>query len=381
MTLYLWLILTLPTDRTVCALWVSAAPTVKEMRQACPWPLPTGYLWRGVDLASGEVICERPASELPLLNCDIFPLKNYRIVVIEPDYQVEVCTVLNGEQQPTDAEISSACPAGTLNRLTAGDVLLKLVGAIPDEPEPFTACPMPPVMTGTGLLETPADPSGLVTREPLALLAGRLLWFGIAVPNCNSWSGIDPETGAATACGLASALPELLAWQNRFDDVIWSAAVQSSIPAVLLKRMILVESQFWPLWKPPYGERGLVQLTESGADTVLQYSARLFDYYCPIAINPPRCTGWGNLTKGERTAITIVLMNDMSCPFCSPEMAARHARETMPVNAEILRAYYCHAAEVTGTPSWDSALVDFNAGQDCLVNGCQAGKDYLRTIK
>jgi len=150
---------------------------------------------------------------------------------------------------------------------------------------------------------------------------------------------------------------------------------------VLLKRMILVESQFWPLWKPPYGERGLVQLTESGADTVLQYSARLFDYYCPIAINPPRCTGWGNLTKGERTAITIVLMNDMSCPFCSPEMAARHARETMPVNAEILRAYYCHAAEVTGTPSWDSALVDFNAGQDCLVNGCQAGKDYLRTIK
>ncbi len=331
---------------------------------------------------TGEIVCERPASELPVIGCDLYPLDKYNLVIVQPDFQTWICSVETlSPSTPTEIEIKEQCPLGTFDRYLAGSIVIKPGGTRTITlSNPTPVCSMPPVETGPYLLQTPVNYNGLVTHEPLALLAGRLLWVGLSSPDCHTWSGIDPVTGGATPCGINSSWPELLRWQNQFNESIWNAAVSVGVPAGLLKRMIMVESQFWPLWSPPNGERGLLQLTPPGADTVLQYSQVLSSYYCPFAIDPNHCGSWGLLTPGEKIMVEAIMMNDLACINCSPAMAARHGIETMPVNAEIMKAYYCHAASVTGTPSWENMLIDFNAGQSCLITHCQAGVDYVAEV-
>ena len=85
----------------------------------------------------------------------------------------------------------------------------------------------------------------LATISPYVYLAGNLIRRGeVDALECPD-AGLG-ENGAANACGLEKAIPEVETWQNRFDVTILEAAGETGIPARLMKNLFAHESQFWP---------------------------------------------------------------------------------------------------------------------------------------
>ncbi len=94
-------------------------------------------------------------------------------------------------------------------------------------------------------LSTPADATQLESDLEYAYLAGTLIETGLVDASQCIDFGLD-EYRQATQCGLEAAAPAMIDWQNRFDQLIMDAALETEIPAVLLKRLFARESQFWP---------------------------------------------------------------------------------------------------------------------------------------
>ena len=121
LTLFIWILFSRPFDRPVCSMWVSQAPTQAALAQAgCLWTADQakGYVWRGVDYRTGQVLCERPASELPNLTCVLSPLDHYFIQVYEPNYRQNYClATLQHEGPPTQADLVAQCPKAAAGAL------------------------------------------------------------------------------------------------------------------------------------------------------------------------------------------------------------------------------------------------------------------------
>jgi len=381
--IYIWFLLTTPTDKLICTLWVSQPPDNAALASACG---DLGYrnymIWRAVDIQSGQTACEGPASDLPAINCDLTPFDKYLIEVIWPNDQEVICAVtMTGPETPDANAVAFQCPQQAAD-YAAGNLVLKFAGSRPKDPDPLPVCPMKPLEAGNGIYDLPPAPEGLQTSMPYAILAGDLLWYGLDVPNCNGWSGVDPITHAATQCGIESVLPDLIYWQNRFDQAIYDAAAQAQVPPKLLKGVISVESQFWPLAVGTIGEAGMIQLTDIGADISLLYSQKLYASMCPFALRSQDCSyPYAILAPSEQAAIRDFLRAALT--FQSPPaQAAINANNSMWINANVLSAYYCYAGEVTGTPSWEITLAIFHAGAGCVSDGqiCPAGADYIDKV-
>jgi hypothetical protein len=134
-------------------------------------------------------------------------------------------------------------------------------------------------------------------------------------------------------------MPLVVAWQNQYDPEIIAAAAEAGVPADLLKRILLVESQMWPLWGiRPAGEIGIAQLTPNAADRYLS------------ATQPE----WYALAEWQRVDARQALINELTCHNCTLAEAAYKERLNVRVYAHILRAY----AIAGGT--WEQALVLWN---------------------
>jgi hypothetical protein len=354
--IYIWLLLTSPSDRLVCSMWTSAPPTQASLTAAGCVFTPdeaAGYIWRGVDLWTRQPVCERPASELPAITCDLYPLDHYMIQVIEPGYQEQLCAVsIKHSGPPSAEEISSRC--GTI----AGGYELRLVSTGPDLP-PATPAPFCPLPTLTPD-QLPADPSALATANDYQLLATRLRWY----------YGTDD---------LAAA------WQNQFDGAIYAAGQLTSVPPRLLKGVLAQESQFWPLWNDPDGaEVGLGQLTDNGADMALRFSRDLYAATCPIATR--NCEIGYDVQPSEIKQLMRDILRRSLKVYGTPRQAAAAARSTVLTWARILAAYYCSTADVVRaagrSPSWSYTLAAYHAGTDCVRSGevCPLGQEYVEKV-
>ena len=74
-------------------------------------------------------------------------------------------------------------------------------------------------------------------------------------------------------------------WQNRFDNLIFSASRQTGVPAKLLKSIFARESQFWPGAMAGPAEAGLGQMTKGGADAVLMWNPSFYEQFCPTILD------------------------------------------------------------------------------------------------
>jgi hypothetical protein len=365
--LFVWILLTQPSDRVICSLWISNSPTVETMRAACPWPLPDvdKLQMQAIDLLSGKVACGRPASELPELRCELHPLDAYRLDIVYPDFQNYICAIkVPHDGQPSTDEIASQCPQAP------ADYVLTFSGQ--EEQAPAAAgCALP----GLTPVDITPDPTGLVTSYRLQYLAGRLLWYGIVKPDCDGWSGIDPSTGMATECGMDSALASVIAWQNALNDKLWEAGLTHSVPPMVMKRILLQESQLWPLAVGRDGERGMMQLTDAGADLVLRSSRDIYFTYCDRSIYPSRCAThtYDTLTDAERSALRAALLASLDTGQMLPVIAI-HAFDAN-LFAQMLAGVYC----AIPSPTWDRVIAAWNAGYSCVAGPeiCLAGKKYV----
>jgi hypothetical protein len=371
--IYIWALLSAPYDRMLCSMWVSQAPSPAVMKSAgCVWTpeQAQAFVWRAVDLHTGQTVCQRPASELPTLTCDIWPLDHYLIRVYEPAHVDQYCVVsivgppdgivgATGPvaRTPTAEEIKTQCPLGALEALQSGKATWKLVSSGPatDPQEAPEICPLPPL--------APADlPKSIATANNYFLLDYELYW----------WYGNDYDSN----------------WQNQYDTAILQAGAAESVPPRLIKGVFAQESQFWPTWTPERrqaDEVGLGQLTDDGADLVLRYSPELYEGLCPIA-------SWDCSQIYDRQPVkTRTMLRDILrgrlIVTGTPRQAAAQAAATIPTWARILKAYYCAAGEIVRpaglSPSWDYALAAYHSGPECVRGGniCEDGKKYIEEVK
>ncbi len=310
MLLFIWFLFTLPSDHVICSLWISELPTPEALIQSCGTDALNAY--RLDVLHDGKAICTRPASML--LNivdaCGLeLHLSEYRLNIIEPNYQTMIgCSVTTSTNaQPSAEEIRRQCPH-------AYGYVIKFAGTQADSPAP-SIC-LPPQIE---------QPIVIATSETYHLLAGKLIWWGLANAKCEGgYSGVDPITYAATACGMDGARARMLDWQNGMDAEIIAAADRWHVPALLIKDIIAMETQYWP-WTGTDGEHGLIQITEDGAELVLHQ-------YQP---------GYDRLNPAQRHEARVLWLRQLDCDACSPPQAYEHARLVMDLYAQAIAAYYC----------------------------------------
>jgi hypothetical protein len=373
--LFVWTMLTTPTDRLICSMWLSVPPTAADVRAACGTLQSVDKLTvQAVEITTGRTVCEQPASDLPTLTCDLWPLSNYRLTVVHKKFQEHVCTLrVSHEGEPTSAEIAAQCPQAPTQ------YVLIFEGKQDTGPDPEPACSPPPLTTGDGPDQLPADPVGLATSDRLQYLAGRLLWYGIATPNCDGWSGVNPQNGMATECGMDSALVQVGGWQNLLDHAIWQAGAAHNVPPRRMKQILLIESQMWPLAVGTDGERGMMQLSEAGADFILRASPDLYAEFCPQAIFPSRCTEqrYDTLNQWERENVRLALLAKLTTAGSTPLTALRSAN--MDLFARMLAGAWC-GVQSTPHPDWEGVLAAWHSGFSCVAGAeiCQDGQEYLR---
>ena len=387
---YIWVLLTAPTDKLACTLWVDQLPTPQVLINACGHELADNlarYTMQIVSMDGGNLFCEQSATQIYTDDCHARPLHNYRINLVTQDYQESICElIIEHPGQPTLDDINAQCNPVRLAKY-AGVLEMRSGGTQEATAPPAKICELAPPEIGSGPYQSPPDPGGLITSQPYALLAGRLIWNGVAHVDCGGYSGIDPSSRHASACGVAQAAPQVVAWQNQFDAEIWQAAMDAKVPARLLKSLMGLESQFWPLWVPgDAGEVGLIQVTDDGADIALRYSPKLTAQYCPQAIDPARCTnGYHMLNIDEQQRVRDAYRRGMQCLLCDISQAVKHTRAMIPTYADTLAAFRCYAGEVGDFPTsemWETTLAVYHAGTGCVESGiCARGLDYINKIK
>jgi hypothetical protein len=329
MLIYIWLILTIPHDRLVCELWTRTLPTQPALIQACGTDALGDYR---LDVTlNGKLVCSTSAANLAWVHDDCnlnASLDTYRLRIIEPNVQSAICTVRTETQdKPSWDVIAGQCP--NAQSLTANGIEIRLRETRPfTTPEPDTVCKPPAV----------EQPASIATSKDYYLLAGKLIWFGLAKPACTGgYSGLDPLTLSALPCGMDGARPQMIAWQNGLDESILVAAREWNVPAATLKQLIADETQFWT-WTGEDGEHGLIQITDAGAAVVMHMYQ----------------DGYYHMSDTRKQNLRTAWLQKLDCLNCSPVAAYEHAKQVMSQYAQALAAYYCMYG------SWDNALRAWN---------------------
>ena len=358
--LFVWSLLTTPTDKILCTLWVNKVPTLAIWYQACPFLAKadkvTAYNMRDyfivqfLDIKTGLVVCAQPAQDLPAVTCHPTPLYDYKILLVWHNSQSPVCGIkIVHEGEPSRDEILAACGMDILRQYITGQLVLKSFGTY-QPPQPAGTVIYPPALTDAQL-------GNIQTSESYQVLAANLNWYGIA----------DPVN----------------LWQNQWDEAILKAGEQTNVPPRLIKALIGQESQFWPLWSGE-NEVGLIQLTDYGADTVMRWSAGLFSIYCPHAILPSRCDlGYALLYPSEQQAVRDVFRSSLVLTG-TPRQAADQVLGEIPIYAVIIEVYFSASAEAVAPlpPSWDYAIAAYHSGMECIRSGsiCLEGQNYVDEV-
>ena len=127
--------------------------------------------------------------------------------------------------------------------------------------------------------------------------------------------------------------------------------------ARLIKRIIAVESQYWPLWSNVRGEAGMLQVSQNGADVLLRYDGELDPAYPKRPVDQQY---WRRLE----------VLRILACAGCTLTQAVEHMHLTIPIYARMLAAYRCRAVEInpalSGADAWRQAVIDYNGSQDYL---------------
>jgi hypothetical protein len=303
---------------------------------------------RGVDIYHAHEMCEYTES-----------IDKYVLRLIRPKHEAVGCSVtVDYEGTPGMDAIIEQCGVDAWLNLGNGSASLAFSHQTEQKP-PEIVCPAPDLPVGVSLYDQ-AFEENLWTDKPYTWLAGRLIWYGVVAPDCpGGYSGIDPYTNAADTCGLRATRSKVIEWQNQFDADIYKAAVTSKVPARLLKRMIGIESQFWPLYGiGDAGERGVLQVTELGADTLMRFDATYKPWYPGLSVEDQF---WSRLD----------VRNSFDCPGCDLGQAVDKTRELIPLYARLLAAYRCRAVSITptlsGSDAWQQAVVDYNGSGEYLL--------------
>jgi len=239
----------------------------------------------------------------------------------------------------------------------------------------------PPVGGMAGWLGTPDSSTLLASDEAYYYLAGRLIVQELVDASACQTGGLLPN-GYADACGLEAARPQVMEWQNQFDERILQVAEEKGVPAQLMKNLFAQESQFWPgVFRVPY-EFGLGQITDHGADALLLWNSTFFDQFCPLVLAQDACDrGYLSLLPEDqailRGALAVEARSD--CPECmagvdltNVDFSISLFADTLLANCEqVAQLISYNTGEKPGKVSsyedlWRLTLANYHAGPGCM---------------
>ncbi len=248
----------------------------------------------------------------------------------------------------------------------------------------------PPVGGPPHWLTTPKRAEDLNTAISYNYLAANLISAGVVDASSCVNGGLLYDTYGANACGQDAARPEVIEWQNRFDNLILDVAQETGVPAQMLKALFARESQFWPALFQD-SDLGLGQLTEDGADTTLLWSSSFFDQFCPLVLPAERCEkGYLHITDEEQEHMRLGLINTVNatCKDCPLGIDLTEADFSVSIFGHTMLANCEQAGRIVrnvsgGAPGnfasyedlWKFTLVNYNAGPGCLGEAIQATDD------
>ncbi len=221
----------------------------------------------------------------------------------------------------------------------------------------------------------PESSDELYTEEQFFFLAGELISNNVVDASICPSGGLQTN-GYANACGMAQALPTVVAVQNLLNEPILQAYDDVGVPPVLLKNLIRFESQFWPS-QNDLTHYGFGHLTNIGIRNAMQWNPDLYDKVCP--------SGAGDCVTNISAAETILASLVDTCETCEYGIDLVQAFESVDILAEALLGY-CFQAErlVFNATSWHSSLavdyatiwkltlMNYNVGSVCVYNALEA---------
>ena len=273
-------------------------------------------------------------------------------------------TVRLTKQQDTDKVIVDVLSSQWVD--TGRDLCAQAWDVFPPVPAPVWAT-------------TPMDPEALRTDNPYALLAEQLVQHGLVDSENCSQGGVTGD--GISSCGRTNARVVVKEWQNRFDEPLLNAALDAGIPAVLFKRVIAHESQFWPGNYPDTVEVGFGHLSPQGADTLFLWDVQYFGVLCEQILAPWVCRrGYLQLGPEEKELLynSLWVQANLSCSNCSHSLDLRRAPESLSMFAHLMKAH-CYQTGQTVTnltrrspgrvtsyeDMWRFTLANYN-GPNCI---------------
>jgi hypothetical protein len=256
----------------------------------------------------------------------------------------------------------------------------------------------------------------LATANRYDILAARLLSTGRVDGSACPGNGLNID-GSANACGLELSSDQVTAWQNQFDPDILFSARSTQIPPKILKAVIAVESQFWPVADWISGEIGLGQMTGYGADLVLAWRPAYYQSICRQAFGGKNCSvPYQSQDSSTQYLLRGMVLKeiDATCSNCPGGMDIEKGKQAVLVLAETLKASCLQSARLiylgTGKiPSqmmsyedfWRLVLANYQSGAGCVYqalhrttnpnnwnsiaanfsSGCASGAEYIRRIE
>ncbi len=254
----------------------------------------------------------------------------------------------------------------------------------------------PPVGGPPFWLTTPKRAEDLNTEVPYTYLAAKLITAGVVDASQCENGGLLSDSYGVNTCGLEACPPDVVDWQNRFDELILEVAQDTGVPAQMLKRLFARESQFWPALFQD-SDIGLGQLTEDGADTTLLWNSSFFDQFCPLVLSTDRCEkGYLHINETEQEMLRVGLINTVNatchdCPLgidlSQADFSVRVFGQTLLANCEqagrIVRNVSGKAPGNAATYEdlWKFTLANYNAGPGCIGEAIQATKDKGQALE
>lgn len=216
----------------------------------------------------------------------------------------------------------------------------------------------------------PTSADQLYSEFDLLWLAGKLISNKVVDATSCPAGGIG-SNDYANACGMSLAKPKVIEIQNSLNQAVLDAWVNVGVPPVLLKQMIVTESQFWPGQVAPF-HYGLGHITPVGMLNALEWNPDLIKAACNFV---------GNCGANATTANLVLQSMINTCPTCPNGVDL--AQETQSVNLLALSVMgYCNQTaqlvfNATGWRSgwvvdyptiWKLTLMNYNAGSVCVFD-------------
>jgi hypothetical protein len=256
----------------------------------------------------------------------------------------------------------------------------------------------------------------LATTNRYDYLSAKLLFAGLVDGSTCPANGLNLD-GSANGCGLELASNQVDTWQNQFDPLILAYSQTNEVPPKVVKAVIAVESQFWPVGDLAKGEVGMGQMTEAGADLVLRWRPEYYQNICRQAFGEKGCdSAFPFLDASTQRLLQGMVLKeiDASSPRSPGGIDLDKAKHAINVLTETLNASCLQSTRIielaTGKSPvaiisyedyWRFVLANYHAGAGCMYqalrktsnpmdwnsiagnfsSGCASGAEYIRRIE